>query len=1040
MRRIVAAGLGVVLLAGLLGAASGLIGPAGDPFDPTLLRSRPLQSGDSAGDTSLSITVERSGFPLIRVYADVLDESDGPVAGLAGPDFAVTQDGAPVSFSLLPAAEIGCPAAFCLVFDVSLSMAGEPLASARRAAHRFVDRMGPFDRAAVVSFADCAMVNAPFTDDRAALHAAVDSLVALGLTASFDGVYLGVQLAAAQPGNRAVIAFSDGCDNNSAYCDLPADGWADGYEDDSALVCDLARAAAVSVYTLTFGTLDSVCGDAMEAFARGSGGLHRYASDADAVDSVFAAIQHAVCSRYLITYFSPDSAADHDFHLVEVCATLGGAVCCDTAVYREPAVPTIHLAPTTLQLSDTCQPAAEDITIEALAEDPGGAGLQDVRLFYRQVGAAPEPYRDVAMIAVGGDRYAVVLPAGAWPPDAAGFDYFISAANGDVTVTLPAVDPFQLPFAVSFCPNQPPEISAAAAVCVDSGALLSAVVRDDPDGVARAIAVVFDGGLPSVYDMLPVGGDTFAVALPRVPQNARLLLSVRAWDNLGLSRTTVPLDWHCGLLPEDNWIALVCSGPVFAGRSLRPGDSLRVFDPDGVLSGSAVVGDDSTFGSLRVVGDDPSTPLVDEGAEPGDLLTFTLNAVEVLLTPPVFFRAPGDTIEVCDRVSCRHFALDPGWHLISWNRAFRADIDSLVSLLGGAACVDVVLGFERGGLTYDPNLVEFSTLFEADYHRAYWLRLACPATFDICGGAIAPHDTLPVRRGFNLVPCWPDSSLPVETAWASILEFTDVGLGFDGGSRIWLPDGDSANTLTELAPGFGYWVHADRDGYLVYPGWSSPAGRPLPDEPFGLAAPAVPATQTWMSVYGVGPACDGLPVADGAVIEFHTSGGVLCGRGAIEDGILPFTPVYGASTAAPLYPRPGDTLTVWVDGSPVLPPLVFQGHGSRVPLPALRSSASGPDSPRLPSAYVLRQNYPNPFNPQTVISFDLPLPGRVALTVYNILGRETAVLADQRYPAGTHAVIWDGLDKDGRPVGSGVYLYRLEAGGAVLSRKMLLLR
>jgi len=109
-------------------------------------------------------------------------------------------------------------------------------------------------------------------------------------------------------------------------------------------------------------------------------------------------------------------------------------------------------------------------------------------------------------------------------------------------------------------------------------------------------------------------------------------------------------------------------------------------------------------------------------------------------------------------------------------------------------------------------------------------------------------------------------------------------------------------------------------------------------------------------------------------------------------------------------------------------------------LPALRSSASGPDSPRLPSAYVLRQNYPNPFNPQTVISFDLPLPGRVALTVYNILGRETAVLADQRYPAGTHAVIWDGLDKDGRPVGSGVYLYRLEAGGAVLSRKMLLLR
>jgi flagellar hook assembly protein FlgD len=62
------------------------------------------------------------------------------------------------------------------------------------------------------------------------------------------------------------------------------------------------------------------------------------------------------------------------------------------------------------------------------------------------------------------------------------------------------------------------------------------------------------------------------------------------------------------------------------------------------------------------------------------------------------------------------------------------------------------------------------------------------------------------------------------------------------------------------------------------------------------------------------------------------------------------------------------------------------------------------------------------------------------LTVYDALGREIAVLADGFLSAGNHEVRWNGRDSHGNPVSSGVYLYRLEAGGNAETKKMMLVR
>jgi len=97
------------------------------------------------------------------------------------------------------------------------------------------------------------------------------------------------------------------------------------------------------------------------------------------------------------------------------------------------------------------------------------------------------------------------------------------------------------------------------------------------------------------------------------------------------------------------------------------------------------------------------------------------------------------------------------------------------------------------------------------------------------------------------------------------------------------------------------------------------------------------------------------------------------------------------------------------------------------------------DKPVTAASFVLSANYPNPFNPSTEIRYAVPSAGRVTLTVFNLKGERIRTLADGTVPEGNHKAVWDGLDSGGVTVPSGVYVYRLEAGGKTSSRRMALL-
>ena len=94
----------------------------------------------------------------------------------------------------------------------------------------------------------------------------------------------------------------------------------------------------------------------------------------------------------------------------------------------------------------------------------------------------------------------------------------------------------------------------------------------------------------------------------------------------------------------------------------------------------------------------------------------------------------------------------------------------------------------------------------------------------------------------------------------------------------------------------------------------------------------------------------------------------------------------------------------------------------------------------VPDAFALNQNYPNPFNPTTTISFALPEKAGVTLVVYDMLGRLVTTLVDDEMEAGTYKVGWNGADRNGERVSSGVYLYKLQAGSFSMTRKMLIVK
>ena len=471
----------IILLVGVSAEAQIIIGPPGDttyvdtsyvpeetPELPTTDPVSPLLSTYTVNGVQIS-QLDCSQFPTICMYVDVIDQSGYPIGGMTRDSFCLKQDGNNIdSFTVLQLSADSCVTSICLVVDVSGSMVTDGrLDSAKASMHRLVDNMDPFDRVAIVPYSSCIGTMTLFTSNKTTLHNAINNLVASGYTACFDGIWKGVDLTRTELGSKAVIAFTDGVENNSGSCWPPPDGVNDHpkrYSDDSTIICNLANGSGVPIYTFNLGPIDDTWfnPEALQAFANGTGGFWAHAPASSDMDALYDRIKQRLCSRYYICYTSLDTVQNGDWHSSIVCYKQG-ATCspCDTASCQELASPIIIRTQATMDMSDSCQSNGSSINIAAYVtdEDTPSSGLT-VTLFYRLLPGSAS-YGSVAMThsPTVDSLFSYSIPNSQFSCKT-NLDYYITAADDHSTVSDPLINPQVSPFSIGFCENHPPVANA----------------------------------------------------------------------------------------------------------------------------------------------------------------------------------------------------------------------------------------------------------------------------------------------------------------------------------------------------------------------------------------------------------------------------------------------------------------------------------------------------------------------------------------------------------------------------------------------------
>jgi hypothetical protein len=499
------------------------------------------------------------------------------------------------------------------------------------------------------------------------------------------------------------------------------------------------------------------------------------------------------------------------------------------------------------------------------------------------------------------------------------------------------------------------------------------------------------------------------------------------------------------ITPTDQWVNFYCEFNTLRGEPFPVGTVIDAYDPDGVHCGSFTVQETGAYGFMPVYRDDPWSP-EDEGAEEGDIIRLYVNGIEAYPFVTPYWTGNGDVQEVCldvDGIETHTCELAVGWNLISW--PIDTEVDDIETVLGSLGdAVEVVLGFEQGGLTWDPEYPLFSTLEEVDHLSGYWVKMSAPATLEITGSPVAATTPIMLNDRWNLVSYLPDMSMSPEAALTSILGDLDVALGFDEGYLIYDPQDADHSNLEEMEQCHGYWLRVDGPAQLLYPG-SGPVLAPQ-RKPEALAAKAaaddVLVTRNWMNLYSEELTLDGQTVSAGTRVTAHTATGETIGSFTVaQDGLFGFMPVYGSDESPDGHRAvsPGEEFHLEIGGVEVNETFTWTANGDRIEVTGLTSKAHG-STDVMPEAYSLAQNYPNPFNPTTAIGFSLPSAMKARVEIYNVLGRLVAVPFDGMAASGYNEVVCDGRSDNGSEAASGVYFYRLTTEEYMETRKMTLLK
>ena len=390
-----------------------------------------------------------------------------------------------------------------------------------------------------------------------------------------------------------------------------------------------------------------------------------------------------------------------------------------------------------------------------------------------------------------------------------------------------------------------------------------------------------------------------------------------------------------------------------------------------------------------------------------------------------------------------HIELAQGWNLVS-SPTPPADPDHRAVWRDLVERGNLEMVKDQAGFFYRPA-INFKNLGAWDTQYGYQAKVAHPDTLVVPGDAIADDSPISLERVWSIVAYYPRESLTAPQAFVNIEDILEMVK--DDRGRFYRPVIGFTNMGT-LKRGKAYQVKVTEVGDLVYPvgqmrnaecgvrngdATAQQAGHYASPEPTGAN----------MSVL---IADCGSRIGELGEIGVFTKDGLCVGAASfrnLESEIRIGLAVWGDDPTTPEIDGAleGERLDfrLW-DGQAGTPILLKWTEGEGVyrtdgfAMGEVNLGQAGTPI-LLPAEFALYNTYPNPFNAVSRIAFDLPEASKVSIRVFDIAGREVAVLVSSNLEAGSHTAVWNA-----EKFNSGVYLVKMQAGSFVEVRKATILK
>lgn len=265
-----------------------------------------LPQSDSVGDEDVTVNItqiDTTAFPTVTLYVSVLD-SNGEPYGIDPGRLIIEENGQQITSDRIEGFGGVGALTTMLVMDISGSMntAGK-LEAAKRVAVDYVNQMRPGDQAGIIVFNTEIGYIQPITKSKEDLITAINGITAQSDTAMYDAIFEAVMILESVSGRKAVIALTDGLDNQSVYT-----------TDD---IIENIGPSGLSISTIGLGepgqgsgaqtALDEV---ALQDLASMAGGRYGYAEDEDQLAKIYDLYGRSLQSEYVISYLSPSDLRD----------------------------------------------------------------------------------------------------------------------------------------------------------------------------------------------------------------------------------------------------------------------------------------------------------------------------------------------------------------------------------------------------------------------------------------------------------------------------------------------------------------------------------------------------------------------------------------------------------------------------------------------------------------------------------------------------------------------------------------------------------